>query len=90
MKKMILKREGKCFGKVWKQYLVCSNERVVIVEMTPAMFGWNIERTTVQGATDWEGMTASGIVAWKFANDDGLTTVADDINPEFETKILAL
>lgn len=69
----ILVREGKG----WRQYLVISNERVAIVEMVPALLsGWNFQRVSVQGSTDWPGMSRDAIVAWKFRNDDGRTAAA--------------
>lgn len=70
----ILVREGEN----WRQYLLVDDERVVIVHMTPAMFGWNIGRIDKQGASDWPDMKRDDIVAWKMRNDDGLTLLADD------------
>lgn len=70
----ILMREGDG----WRQYMVVSDERVAIVHMTPALIaGWNFVRVDKQGSADWPGMSRDAIVAWKLANNDGLTRVVD-------------
>lgn len=84
----ILVREGTYPRHHWKQFLVISDERVVIVDMTPAMWGgWNIGRVTVQGPHDWPGMSRDAIVAWKWRNDDGRTSMAT-LDATFEAKLL--
>lgn len=69
----ILMREGTEPGYRWRQYLVISDERVAIVHMVPALFGWNFGMVDIQGASDWPGMARDAIVAWKHTHNDGRT-----------------
>jgi hypothetical protein len=85
----ILVREGSAKGYCWKQYMVVTDERVAVVEMTPAMFGWNIGRVTVQSGDDWRGLNAAAIVAWKAQSDDRAKP-ANDITPDFLSKLLVM
>jgi hypothetical protein len=89
---VILMREGNMRGKGapdWRQYLVITDGRVAIVEMTPALLGgWSFKRVTVQGNDDWPNMTRDQIVASKRQWDDGKTT-EPKIDPEFRQKLLA-
>lgn len=73
----------------WKQYLVVSDQRVAVVEMVPALYGWNLGRVTVQAAADWNGMARDAIVAWKLRHDDR-AHVATDLEPAFRARLLAL
>jgi hypothetical protein len=73
----------------WRQYLVITDRKVVLVEMTPAiLFGWNFQRVTVQDGDSW-GMSRDAIVAWKLANDDR-SHVVTDLDPEFRAKLLTM
>ena len=72
----------------WRQFLVITDERVAIVEMTPALYGWNIGRVTIQQGEDWPGMSAERIYAWKRANDPGLTEVLLESLGDFAPKLL--
>lgn len=88
----ILMREGNMRGKGppdWRQYLVITDGRVAIVEMTPAMWGgWSFKRVTIQDQDEWPNMTRDQIVASKWQWDDGKTTEAK-LDPEFRAKLLA-
>lgn len=68
----ILSREND--ARSWKQFLVITRGRVALVEMSPALCGWNYGRVTIQTSADWGDMSADAIVAWKLRNDDGLTS----------------
>lgn len=83
----ILVREGELSpGNKWRQYLIVSNERVFVVHMTQAMFGWNIGRIDKQGAAEWPGMDCEAIVAWKL--HDERTRVADDLG-DFRERLIS-
>jgi hypothetical protein len=91
MKATIIAREGKDPRYPWKQFFIVGDERVIVVEMTPALLaGWNIARVSVQGPTDWPSMSHDTILAWKRRDDDGYTDFAPDINPEFQAKLRAI
>lgn len=57
----------------WLQYAIIEDARVTILEMSPAVFGWNVKGIVVQGATDWPNMNAEQIRAFKVQADDGRT-----------------
>lgn len=57
----------------WKHLMAISDGRLVLFEMEPAyLVGWNLHRTTVQGAESWEDMSAASIVAFKQSSGDSL------------------
>lgn len=87
MEPVILERESADPRYPWRQYLVVTDRRVVVVEMTPAMWGgWNIGRVTVQGPDDW-GMERDAIVDWKRRHDDRARIVT--LDPAFKSKLLS-
>ena len=67
MATLVFKRESKEGTRhPWCELQVISDDRVVIVDMTPALLGgWRYGRTTVQGHDDWQGYTAEQIIASK-------------------------
>jgi hypothetical protein len=82
----VLMREGTG----WRQYMVVSDGRVAIVHMTPAIIaGWNFSRVEKQGSADWPNMSREAIVAWKLANDDGLTRIVADLDSGFRARLIA-
>lgn len=84
----IMVAEGSSPRYAWRQYLVITDRRLVIVEMVPALFGgWKFQRVTVQGAEDWPGGRDS-IVAWKLANAYP-PAMAGDLG-EFRAKLVAV
>jgi hypothetical protein len=66
----IMIREGKIGANPWRQYMVISDERVVIIDMLPMLHGWNFGKCTVQCSEDWPNMKEAKIVDWKHRNDD--------------------
>ncbi len=66
-----MEREGS-YGKcVWRQLMIISDARLVLVEMVPALLhGWNVSRVTVQDGDAWKGYSEASIVAFKLASDD--------------------
>lgn len=71
----------------WRQYLVISDEQVAIVEMAPAMLGWNLGRVSVQGSNDWPRMSRDEIVAWKARHDDRACVA--ELEASFRARLLA-
>ena len=89
----ILVREGKLGQGTRRQYLIVSDAKVVIVDMTPALFGWNVGKVTVQDGDDWGTQTEQEILAWEahYATDD-LTKVwvPEAHDAEFRAKLLRI
>lgn len=82
---VILMREGKG----WRQYIVVTDGRTAVVEMTPALLGgWKFHRVTVQGDADWNGMSRDQILAWKRESDDGRTSIVKDLSVESRDRLL--
>ncbi len=84
----VMVREGSYAGYSWRQYFVVTDNRVAVVHMTPAMFGWNIGRIDVQSGDDWCGMSRDQIIAWKERSDDGITGFDPDLG-DFRATLLA-
>jgi hypothetical protein len=84
----IMVREGTIGKHAWKQFMVITDQRVALVEMTPAILGWNIGKVTVQSGEDWASMDESAIVAWKLRNDDKSVVVAPESLSDFLPKLL--
>jgi len=69
----ILVREGsmRAGGPLaWKHILVIRDGSVIVLDMVPALLGWNLRGTTVQGETEWQGMDRAAIVSWLSARGD--------------------
>ncbi len=67
----VLQSEGTYGGKpAWRHYFIVTDTRTVLVDMVPAIFGWNVREIKEGGAEDWPGMTSEDIVAWKLQNHD--------------------
>lgn len=66
----VLMSEGTYGGKpAWRHYVIVLDEKTVIVDMVPAIFGWNVRGIeTQQGPDAWPDMSADDIVAWKLKN----------------------
>lgn len=85
----ILCREAKIGQLSWRQYLVITDNRVAIVHMVPTQWeGWRFDRVTIQGESDWSGMTRETIVSWKLDHDDGLTRIVDSLDSVFRSRLL--
>lgn len=77
----ILAREGTDPKYRWLQYMVVTDHRVAVIEMIPALFGWNLGKVTIQTGKDyWGDMTEAQIVAWKLQTDEYARIVNDDLN----------
>lgn len=73
----------------WRQYMVITDERCVVVEMLPALLaGWKYHRVTVQSGESWQGCTRDQIVAWKVANSQPIA-MAPDLG-DFRERLLAV
>lgn len=73
----VLQSEGTIRGqRAWRHYFIVTDTRTVLVDMVPAIFGWNVREIKENGAEDWPDMTSDEIVAWKLKNHD--VTVVDD------------
>jgi hypothetical protein len=66
----ILLRAGTVGRKEWRQYAIIRDNSVVILDMVPAVLGWNVDFVTRQGDESWCGMTEAKIVAYKQCNTD--------------------
>ena len=58
----------------WLQYIVIAADVVTIIDMTPAVAGWNFGAVTLQGADCWPGMTPEAIRAYIERNWPNTTT----------------
>lgn len=73
----------------WRQYMIITDERCVLVEMLPALLaGWKFHRITVQSGDSWQGCTRDQIVAWKMANSQPIA-MAPDLG-DFRARLLAV
>lgn len=89
---VVLIREGsygRALGNVcWRQYLIVTDERVAIVDMVPAMYGWNFGKVTVQDGDAWRGQDCDSILDWKRrAGDEPVLARIDGVD---RAKLLAL
>ncbi len=76
-------------GYAWRQYMVITDERCVIVEMLPALFGgWKVHRVTVQGSEDWPRYKRDAIVAFRLGQHNG-PVMAPELGV-FRDKLLAV
>ncbi len=64
----VLQSEGA--KRAWRRYFIVTETKTINVNMTPAIFGWNVSEIKEGGAEDWPDMTATDIVAWKLKNHD--------------------
>lgn len=87
----ILVREGSINKHEWKHFVVIGDNKSSIVEMTPALFGWNMGKVTIQSGDDfWCGWKEASIVAFKLEGDPNARIARDDeMTPEFKAKLLA-
>ena len=62
----------------WRQCEVIADDSVIVVDMEPALFGWNFGRVTRQGPEDWWGMNAAAILAFKGDDDCAREATAEE------------
>ena len=86
----VLTREGTLGLGRWKHILVIQDDRVTILHMVPAMFGWNTAKIDVQGHDEWCGMTREQIVAFKLNQGDTCIRPADASEIEFAKRKLGI
>jgi hypothetical protein len=55
-------------GATWRHYFIPRDNGATLIEMRPAMLGWNVARVSVQGAESWPDKSADAIVAWRLAS----------------------
>ncbi len=66
----VLAREGTIGRTPWKQLLLVENERVIVLDLVPALLsGWNVRAISTQDDA-WEGMSEAEILAWKERAED--------------------
>lgn len=86
----VLTREGTIGREPWKHILVIQDNRVALLDMVPAMFGWNLREITIQGDAEWCGMTREQIVAFKLNQGDTCIRPADASEIEFAKRKLGI
>lgn len=82
-------------GKGWRHYFIVTAEPVVVlVDMVPAVFGWNVREIERRDANeDWPDMTRDDIVAWKLRNHNHTVVdaaMADQVIDLVKSKGVAL
>lgn len=87
----VLKSEGTDPRYRWRHYMIVTDETMVVVDMVPAIMGWNVRSITTQGkGTEqgedaWPNMSEQAIVAWKIKNHDVVVVDGDEA-----TNVLAM
>ena len=49
----------------WRQHFIVRDGGLTLMEMSPAVFGWNVHKVSEQGSDHWGGMSEASIVAWR-------------------------
>jgi hypothetical protein len=85
----ILIAEGRYGACHWRQYLVVTDERVVVVHMEPTIWGgWRFLRIDVQDGEEWRGMTIDAILRYKTV--PGHVPAIAPIWGDFRARLLAV
>ncbi len=62
----VLKTENQGTQRLWRHYFIVDDHKVTLVEMLPAVLGWNVRKIeTAPISRDWPDMSAADVVAWK-------------------------